>query len=151
MNNNDRYWDEQLAMAYLRDAAGIHRRLPPVKVPTYRTLWPETLKDDWTRLYDMVNGRTNIGSPYPAEVTYSEEIMAWLRWLDRHHQQVVWMRANRIPWKIITEELDRAKTTLWHDMRSGLNQIASRLDVHDPQGEHFSHLRNRANGVFEHS
>ena len=46
----DKIWTDKMVMAYLEEAADIHRRLPPVTVQGYFNLWPETLKDDWTRL-----------------------------------------------------------------------------------------------------
>lgn len=121
------HWNEKIVMAYLEDAAAIHRRLPEVKVAGYFSLWPETMKDDWTRLYDVVNGTSRLGPPMPREVSYHEEIMKWLRWLERHEQQVVWMRANRIPWKVLEEQFSKNKTTLWRDMNSGLVRISTLL------------------------
>jgi hypothetical protein len=121
------HWNEKIVMAYLEDAAAIHRRLPEVKVAGYFSLWPDTMKDDWTRLYDAVNGKNRIGPPNAREVTYHEEIMQWLRWLERPQQQIVWMRANRIPWKVLVDQFGISRVTLWHDMNSGLLRIASIL------------------------
>ncbi len=123
----NRHWNEKIVMAHLEEAAAIHRRLPEVKVAGYRCLWPETLRDDWERLYDAVNGANRLGPPMPPEVTYQESVMEWLRWLSPHHQRVVWMRANRIPWKILSDEFDRNKTTLWRDMNKGLTRISTML------------------------
>lgn len=128
----DIIWTDKMVMAHLEEAAGIHRRLPSVTVQGYFNLWPETLKDDWTRLYDRVNAKTRLGSPMPHEVTYHEKIMTWLRWLDSYDQKLVWMRANRIPWKIIVVELNRSKTTLWGDMKQALAIIAGNLSSTDP-------------------
>ena len=123
------YWTERMVMAYLEDAASIHRRLPEVKVAGYFSLWPETMKDDWTRLHDAVNGHDRLGSPMPPEVTYHEEIMGWLRWLNPETQQIVWMRANCIPWKILVDEFGKSKTTLWREQSNGLIRIASILNA----------------------
>lgn len=125
---NDPVWTEKMVMAYLEEAAAIHRRLPPVKVQGYMNLWPETLKSDWERFYDAANTRTRPGPVMPHEVTYHELIMAWLRWLDPYSQKIVWMRANRIPWKVIEGELDRHRATLWRDTTQALCQIAGRLN-----------------------
>ena len=56
----DKIWTDKMVMAYLEEAADIHRRLPPVTVQGYFNLWPETLKDDWKRLYDSVNAKTRL-------------------------------------------------------------------------------------------
>lgn len=136
------HWNEKIVMAYLEEAADIHRRLPEVKMQGYYSLWPETLKDDWERFYDAVHGRTRMGPPMPQEVTFHEEIMAWLRLVDRYHQQIIWMRANRIPWKIISSAIGKGKATLWRELKNGLNQIVailnSRQDAHEYMLKHVS-------------
>lgn len=120
-------WNEKIVMAYLEDAAAIHRRMPEVKVAGYYSLWPETMKDEWSRLYDLINGTSKLGPPMPKEVSYHEEIMTWLNWIDHDLRQIVWMRANRIPWKILEEQFSKNKTTLWRDMNGGLIRISSIL------------------------
>ena len=145
------YWNERLAMSFLIEAASIHRRLPEVRVQSYQSLWPTTLKDEWEYLYNLINGRTTLGPPMPPEVTFHEEVMDSLIYLDRDRQQIVWARANRIPWKIMTEEFGRCRGTLWRRMNEGLYQIALHFNRIDPKGEHFRRLRFRANGFDEHS
>ena len=137
------YWNEPLVLSYLREAAAIHRRLPEVRVPSYFTLWPDTLKENWERLYDQVNGISRLGPPMPPEVTFQEEVMEWLRLLSPEHQQIVWMRANRIPWKILVAEFGRSKTTLWRELSYCLNRIAARLNAVDEQGTRYRELRGR--------
>lgn len=141
------YWHEKLIMAYLIQAASIHRRLPEVRPQGYQTLWPTTLKDDWERLYDLLNGRSTLGSPMPPEITFHEEVMTWLRQLDRKQQQLCWMRANRIPWKILVEEFDRSKASLSRDLHTALESLVAHLNRIDPKGDYFRQLRSRANSV----
>lgn len=128
----DTIWSDKMVMAYLEEAAAIHRRLPPVKVQGYFNLWPEALKDDWERLYDAINAKTRLGAPMPHEVTYHETIMAWLRWLDPYSQKLVWMRANRIPWKIIEDKLSKGKTALWQDYKAAIALITGKLSAREP-------------------
>lgn len=122
-------WNEKIVMAYLEEAASIHRRLPEVKVAGYFSLWPETMKDNWTRLYDAVNGNNRLGPPMPHEVTYHEEIMEWLRWIPRREQQIIWMRANRIHWKVLAAQFNASRTRLSREMNTGLIRIASILNA----------------------
>jgi len=146
MTSGPFYWSENLVMMYLEEAAAIHRRLPAVGVRGHQTLWPTTMQDDWERFYDLINGKTTLGSPMPPEVTFQEKVMDWLPLLERSKQQIVWMRANRIPWKILVDELGRSKPTLWREMRSSLAGISAYLNVLDPKGREFTELRLRANG-----
>lgn len=122
-------WNERNVKACLEDAATIHRRLPEVKVQGYYNLWPDTLKDEWERLYDTANGKSRLGPPMPPEVTYHESIMQWLLWLDPYHQKVVWMRANRLPWKILTATLGHGRTKLIGDWKQSLSIIVGHLNA----------------------
>ena len=121
------HWNKKIVVAYLEDAADIHRRLPRVKVDGYYNLWPETMRDEWTKLYDAVNGTNQLGAPNAREVSYHEEIMEWLRWVQPDQQQLVWMRANRIPWKILIDQFGASKATLWRKVDNGLARIESTL------------------------
>lgn len=138
------YWNPKIVMGALMQAAAIHRRMPEVRVQGYFTLWPEAMKDDWERLYDMLNGKSTLGSPFPPEVTYHEEVMEWLRLLERSKQQLLWMRANRVPWKILVDEFGRSKPTLWREMNDSLEVIVRHLNRADVMGDHFRQLRGRA-------
>ena len=70
----------------------------------------------------------------PPEVTYHETVMVWLRWLDPQTQQVVWMRANRIPWKVLQDAFGKGKTALWHQRNGGLQRIAAILENREKTG-----------------
>lgn len=142
------YWNSKIVMGFLMQAAAIHRRMPEVRVPGYHTLWPAMMQDEWERLYDRLNGKTTLGAPMPTEVSYSEAVMEWLRLLDRSRQQLLWMRANRVPWKILIEEFGRSKPTLWREVNDSLEQIVVHLNRIDVKGDHFRQLRGRAFSLF---
>lgn len=143
------YWNDKIVMSYLIQAAKIHRRLPGVRPFGYHTLWPPTLQDRWEPLHDLVNGPTTLGSPMPAEVTFSDEVMAWLPQLPREQQQLIWMRANRIPWKVLVDEFGRCKQTLFVRYASGLESLISYLNRKDRKGDYFRQLRLRSNSYFD--
>ena len=67
--------------------------------------------------------------------------MAWLRWVNRYEQQIIWMRANNMPWKILIDEFDKSKTTLWRDVNGGLIRIAAVLNARDPEGIEYERLK----------
>ena len=138
------YWNEKIVMGYLMQAANIHRRMPEVRMPGYYSLWSDTMKDKWARLYDTLNGKSTLGSPMPPEVDFQDEVMAWLRLLNRRQQQIVWMRANGVPWKILIDEFGRSKPTLWRELSQCLRQIIVILNRRDPKGNYFQRLRSHA-------
>ena len=138
------FWNDKIVMGHLIQAAGIHRRLPEVKVAGYHSIWPEFIKDEWARYYDSIYARSSLGSPMAPEVTYHEEVMALLPLLDRPKQELLWMRANKIPWKVLIEDLNRSKASLFRDRGDALETLISHLSRIDPRGDHFRTLRNRA-------
>jgi len=138
------YWSPKIIEGFLIQAATIHRRLPDVRIPGYHSLWPPTMQDEWERLYDAINGRPTLGPPLPAEVSYSEAVMEWLQCVDPTSRQLLWMRANRVPWKILIEEFSRSKPTLWREHTRCLEAITKYLQAVDPRGERFRELRAKA-------
>ena len=141
------YWSEKIVMAYLIKAAEIHRRMPEVKVAGYHCLWPHhMIEDEADHLCEIIHGKPTLGPPMPPEVDFQDEVMAWLRLLERRQQQVVWMRANGIPWKILEAEFDRSKPTLWRELGRCLQTMISHLNQIDLRGHHFKQLRSRAYG-----
>ena len=145
--NENPFWDGQVVMAHMMDAAEIHRRLPPVKVQGYFTLMPEPLRDHWDRWCEALNGKPALGPPMPAEVTYHETIMETLRQVDRRLQSIIWSRANRIPWKALVHQFGQSQSTLDRQKAAGLQKIASYLNVVDPGGREITAQRQRANGL----
>ena len=143
------FWTPKIVFDYLEEAAAIHRRTPDIKVRGFHCLWPETMQDQWPRLYDLIHGKNTLGSPYSMEITYSEKVMEWLRWLKRPQQQALWMRCNLMPWKILVAEFGKSKTTLWREVQHSLEVITVHLNQVDPKGEAFIRLRTRANGGTE--
>ena len=138
------FWNEKIAMGHLIQAAAIHRRMPEVRMPGYHTLWPVMMQEEAGRLLELIHGKTTLGPPMPPEVTYHEKVMEWLRLLERRQQQLVWSRANQVPWKILVEEFGRSKPTLWRELDRCLGKIVTYLNRTDPHGETFRRLRERA-------
>jgi hypothetical protein len=138
------YWNPKIIEGFLIQAAMIHRRLPNIHIPGYHSLWPPTLQDEWERLYDTINGKPTLGPPLPPEVSYSEAVMDWLQYVEPTSRQLLWMRANRVPWKILIEEFSRSKPTLWREHTRCLENIGGHLQRIDPRGEDFRELRAKA-------
>ncbi len=138
------YWRAKTVESYLIQAAAIHRRLPEVRTPGYHSFWPATLQEEWQRLYDSINGRPTLGSPMPAEVSFSEAVVEWLQCVEPSSRQLLWMRANRVPWKILVEEFSRSKPTLWREHTRCIQKISVHLQRIDPRGSHFRELRAKA-------
>jgi hypothetical protein len=56
-----------------------------------------------------------------------EVIFVWLRWLEAEEHQVVWLRAERVCWKLICCRLGVGRTKAWEIYKCALGKIASRI------------------------
>lgn len=139
------YWNDKIVMSFLIQAADIHRRLPDIRRPGYyHSLWPHAmLIEEANHLCEIIHGKSTLGPPMPPEVTFQDEILEWLSWLDKKQRQITWMRSNQIPWKIMEEDFGRSKSTLWRELHRCLQILISHLNRKDPKGEYFKRLRSR--------
>jgi hypothetical protein len=58
-----------------------------------------------------------------------DEALAWLGWLDPEERRLVWLRAEGMPWKMITRRLGVGRTTAWQRWTLALLKIATRLNA----------------------
>ena len=66
--------------------------------------------------------------PGPRQITEAEEAMLWLRWLGLEDARIVWLRANRSPWKAICWEIGISRATANRRWQYGLAVIVWRLN-----------------------
>ena len=62
-----------------------------------------------------------------------DEALSWLLWLDVAERQLVWLRAEGLPWKWITRRLGIGRTTAWQRWTMALLKITVRLNTTDEQ------------------
>jgi hypothetical protein len=123
------YWSPRLVEAYLEEAADTMRRLPGPRVPAFHNSWPEVLQEAWA-VDGFAEGPTRLGPATPRAVSQMEETLLWLRWLHTDDLRLVWLRANRCPWKVIAERFGINRSTAWRRWSYALVVIASRLGNH---------------------
>ena len=84
-------------------AADVFRALPGVKPQGYFNAWPEYFHS----FADKVGQEPRMRRPRPSprQITEADEAMLWLRWLERDDARIVWLRAERTPWKPICWEI----------------------------------------------
>jgi hypothetical protein len=61
-------------------------------------------------------------------ITEAEETLLWLRWLEKDDARLVWLRANRTPWKKICWELGISRPTANRRWQYGIAVIVWRLN-----------------------
>ena len=122
----DKKWTPKLVAERLEEAANTLRNLPDKRIQGYRSSWPDTIPD-WTE-YGWTKARVRRFPPTPDQIDRMDEVMNWLRWLSREEACLLWLRAERIPWKLILRRIGGCRDTAWRRWMMGLVGISSRLD-----------------------
>jgi len=110
----------------LESAAEVFAQLPAVKPTGYFNAWPEYFHG----FADQVGQEPEMKRPRPSprQITEAEEAMLWLRWLEKDDARLVWLRANRTPWKPICWELGVSRATANRRWQYGIAVIVWRLN-----------------------
>jgi hypothetical protein len=110
----------------LRSAARTLRRLPNVKVQGYFSTWPTIIREP-LEILQMEPEPLRI-TPSMADITEMEEVLfVWLKWLEPEECRLVWLRAERVRWKLICGRFGVGRTKAWEMYRRALASIAAKL------------------------
>lgn len=96
----------------LETAAYVERLLPAVRAPKYRCCMPDII---YTRQELLFMERKPIKiKPTQIQIDLWEKVVLnWLPLLTAYERNLVWKRANRVPWKLLSRELGRTRIHLW--------------------------------------
>ena len=116
-----RLTEEQIAER-LHEAARTAHRLPPVKVQGYFNAWPAIKRMPWE----------NLGAepepiripPSPEAVERMLEVMSWMVCLEEEQRHLLWMRAERHPWRKICARMGCDRTTAWRRWKMVIASLA---------------------------
>jgi len=119
-------WTTAQVQDRLELAADVFAQLPAVKPQGYFNAWPEYFHS----FADQVGQEPQMRRPRPSprQITEAEEAMLWLRWLEKDDARLVWLRANRTPWKPICWELGISRATANRRWQYGIAVIVWRLN-----------------------
>jgi hypothetical protein len=136
-----RGWTPQAVAERLEEAADVLARLPEERVPGLYDLWP--------KMIGPISARPRPAAPAPEAIDRTDEALAWLMWLDPEERQLVWLRAEGLPWKWITRQLGIGRTTGWQRWTTALLKIVVRLDTVEQIRPNINPLNNPADSVLE--
>jgi len=116
-----RLTEEQIAERLIEAARTAHR-LPPVKVQGYFNAWPAIKRMPWE----------NLGAepepiripPSPEAIERMLEVMHWMVWLEEEQRHLLWMRAERHPWRKICARMGCDRTTAWRRWKMVIASLA---------------------------
>ena len=63
----------------------------------------------------------------PQQVTRMEETLTWITWVQPQTRQLIWYRAEALPWRLIAKRVGLSKTTAQRHWQKGLQVIANKL------------------------
>ena len=110
----------------LRSAARTLRRLPNVKVQGYFSTWPTIIREP-LEILQMEPEPMRL-QPSTADITEMEEVLfVWLKFLEPEERRLVWLRAERVRWKLICGRFGVGRTKAWEMYRRALACIAAKL------------------------
>jgi hypothetical protein len=120
-------WTPLLLAERLAEAADVLDRLPEPKLPGLYSLLP--LVPDGP----AGGARERPAAAAQEAIDRMDEALGWLLWLEPEERQLVWLRAEGLPWKWITRRLGIGRTTAWQRWSTALRRIAVRLNAEDEQ------------------
>jgi hypothetical protein len=109
------------------EAASTARRLPPVRVQGYFTLWPTVVRSEWERMSADERPKMHF-QPSPGEVEAMLEVMRWVQWLDVEQRHLVWMRAKRYGWREISIRFGCCSKTAQRRWTQSLQRVTEQLN-----------------------
>jgi hypothetical protein len=120
-------WTEQHIKDRLEEAARTLKRLPEERVQGYFSTWPPIQRDAVEIL--QMEPEFRLGPPMPEDIDDMEEVLfVWLKWLEPMERRLVWLRAERVRWKVICVKFGVGRTKAWEMYGAALGKILQRLN-----------------------
>lgn len=123
----ERHWTTDDVADHFEEAFRTLRKLPPVRAQSYFGAWPQVLRTK--REIAAMEPEPMRVCPSAAAITRLERTFDWVLWIDEAERKLVWSRAARVPWKVISHELGCDRTTAWRRWQLALTKIAARLNA----------------------
>jgi len=120
-------WTPLMVEERLAEAADVLKRLPPVRVQGYYSLWPRYIYE-FADLVGQEPPEMRLPPPSAAAITRMDEAMEWLNWLEPDDAKLVWMRAERRRWKVICVRLGITRATAHRHWQYAMLLMAWRLN-----------------------
>ena len=128
MANTTTSWTIEDVANRFEDAASTARRLPPVRVQGYFTVWSMIVRSEWERMSAEEQPRLHF-QPSPVDVDAMLEVMHWVQWLELDQRHLVWMRAKRYGWRDIAIRFACCTKTAQRHWQAALQCVAQRLNT----------------------
>lgn len=120
-------WTEEMVADRFEACVKTLRKLPPVRVGGYVSTWPDIV-------YTPQEINRQEPKPIricasPDEITRMEETLTWFPWVNEAERKLIWLRAERVPWRVIAKKTGFPKTSAQRYWQVALSKIARRLEA----------------------
>jgi len=121
-NETNKRFDEQEIIAIFKEAVRTLKKLPPVRVRGYFNSWPEIVYTE--REIMRMDQKPKLWRATPDAISRMEKAIEWLSLLETPaERKIVWMRANNIPWNIISKTFGFSRVTANKKYKNAINFI----------------------------
>ncbi|OOY34396.1 hypothetical protein BOV88_10275 [Solemya velum gill symbiont] len=121
MNN---FTPEYIALRF-EECVSTLRKLPGERSLGYVSYWPEIKYD--RRELARQEVQTIRLRPTPDKITRMEETLSWITFVNHGERNLIWLRAYRTPWRVISRETGFPRTSAQRYWQGALIKIAERL------------------------
>lgn len=111
-----------------REAVETGRRLPPVRVQGYFSVWPPIVRTQW-ELFASEDREYRPLPPTPDAIDRMMEVIRWIQWLEMEQRHLVWMRAKNYEWDQVGRRFGCCRTTAWRRWKLALEIIVLQLNT----------------------
>lgn len=126
MNKDRSLWTKQEVEARFEEAAETLYRLPNAYPQSMLTSWPPVIRDFYERL--MEEKEMIYGPPTAKAIDQMDEVLEWFQYLDLQESRIIWLRANRVKWRLIAPRFKITRQTAWRYWVYALEKIAYKLN-----------------------
>lgn len=109
-------------MERFEEAVYVAKRLPPVMPAGYRTAWPDFIL---TELEILQQDKKPIRLlPTPEQLSRLDEVLNWIVLLTEIERKLIWMRANRKPWREVCGTLGLCRSGANEKLNGALDYLS---------------------------
>ncbi|ATQ55036.1 DUF6362 family protein [Paracoccus yeei] len=123
----ERNWTADDVADHFAEAFRTLRRLPSAAPRGHGSHWPQILRS--AREIAAMEPEPMRVVPSAKAISALERTFDWMTWIDEAERKLIWSRAARVPWKVISGEMGCDRTTAWRRWQLALTKIASRLNA----------------------
>lgn len=131
---SDLMWTRELVKDWFESAIYTLKKMPREKVQGYKTYWPGILYTEMELLQMDKKPIRLIANSF--DIARVDTVLEWIYLIDRLEiRQIVWFRAKRYPWKLLSKKYGKTTRTLidWHN--NGIDIIVKELN--NPKSRYF--------------